>query len=158
MKNSFKITILCFAVLIIALSIWPVRTLHLKPHAKSSEASNTKIVAESTLTPNDSDQLAHSNEASAQLTSANTVSSTINNKQLAKLIDQHIDPEMRREINEKLRPGGKPPTIIKQGKTLILDTSDRASTVMVGFIDEDAGLIITDFTQPLPVDEFQSQK
>ena len=77
----------------------------------------------------------------------------IDEHKLAELIDRHFTPQMRREINEMLAPGGQPPNVIQRGDTLILDTSDRFSTVMVGFIDEEAGLVVTDFTSPLPVDD-----
>ena len=74
----------------------------------------------------------------------------IDDQKLAELIDKHISPSMRREINEKLRPGGMPPKRVIQGNLDMLDTSDRAATVVVGMIDENNNLIVTDFTSPLP--------
>lgn len=77
----------------------------------------------------------------------------IDDKKLAELIDKHISPAMRAEINEMLMPGGKPPDLIERGDEKILDTSDRAGSVVVGIIDENDELIVTDFTNPLPVEQ-----
>lgn len=74
----------------------------------------------------------------------------IDDKKLAELIDKHISPSMRHEINNMLKPGGKPPATIKHGEMELLDTSDRAATVVIGIIDENDELIVTDFTSPLP--------
>ena len=74
----------------------------------------------------------------------------IDQEQLESLIDKHISDEMRAAINEALRPGNQPPQVIELDGHLVLDTSDRAATVMVGIIDDDDNLVVTDFTQPLP--------
>ncbi len=74
----------------------------------------------------------------------------IDQEKLDALIDKHINDEMRAEINEALKPGNRAPRIVEVDGHRVLDTSDRAGTVMVGIIDEDEGLIVTDFTQPLP--------
>lgn len=74
----------------------------------------------------------------------------IDQEKLESLIDKHISDEMRAAINESLRPGNQPPQVIELDGHLVLDTSDRAATVMVGIIDEDDNLVVTDFTQPLP--------
>ena len=74
----------------------------------------------------------------------------IDQEKLERLIDKHISDDMRAEINEALRPGGQPPRIVEIDGHRVLDTSDRAATVMVGIIDEEEGLIVTDFMQPLP--------
>jgi len=73
----------------------------------------------------------------------------IDDKKLAELMEKHISPEMRTEINEMLRPGDRPPETIRRGETEILDTSDRASTVVIGLIDESGELVVTDITSPL---------
>lgn len=77
----------------------------------------------------------------------------IDDKKLAELIDKHISPGMRDQINEMLRPGGNPPNLIERGDERILDTSDRAGTVVVGIIDENDELVVTDFTHPLSVEQ-----
>ena len=73
----------------------------------------------------------------------------VDGKKLAELIEKHISPSMRQQINEMLQPGGNPPAVFKNEHLTILNTSDRAASVVYGFEDEEAGLVVTDFTQPL---------
>ncbi len=75
----------------------------------------------------------------------------VDEQKLAELIDRHISPSMRMAINELLRPGDRDPEILQRDGRLVVDTSDRSATVMVGIIDEEHGLVITDFTHPLPM-------
>jgi hypothetical protein len=79
------------------------------------------------------------------------VANNFDESRLQELIDRHIGPEMRREINQALRPNNQPPTAYQQGQRWVLDTSDRAASVMVAMIDDNGELIITDFMQPLPL-------
>lgn len=73
--------------------------------------------------------------------------------ELEELLQRRLTPAMRREINERLRPGGKPPQVRQGQFGSYIDLSDRAASVVVAVIDDDGNTVVTDFTQPLPVAE-----
>lgn len=73
----------------------------------------------------------------------------IDGEELTRLIDKHITQEMRRDINQALRPDDKDPKILSKHGVPFLDTSDRFHSVVVAMVDEEEGLVVTDITQPL---------
>ena len=80
-------------------------------------------------------------------------------KELAALLDKRLTPAMKREINSLLNPDnqGYPEQHSESGS--YVDLSRRAFSVPVAVIDDNGNTVVTDITQPLPVNEkwIQSQ-
>ena len=71
------------------------------------------------------------------------------NERMAKLIKQHLTPEMRAEINARLNPPNQDYTEIKTEQGGYVNLGKRAASVAVAFIDDEGNTVVTDITQPL---------
>lgn len=71
-------------------------------------------------------------------------------ERIAELLEKHITPEMRQEINELLKPSGHTYKEVKTERGGYIELGKRATSVSVAVIDDDGQMIITDLTSPLP--------
>lgn len=72
-------------------------------------------------------------------------------KKLAALLDKRLTPAMKREINSLLNPDNQdyPEQYNESGG--YVDLSQRAFSVPIAVIDDNGNTIVTDITQPLPL-------
>lgn len=69
------------------------------------------------------------------------------------LLDRRLTPAMKRQVNERLRPGNRNPQARSGRYGSYVDLRDRASSVMIAVIDDNGDTVLTDVMRPLPVAE-----
>lgn len=90
------------------------------------------------------------NSAMAKANQKALLNERLSEEHIAELLERHIPPEMRQEINELLKPSGQVYREVKTERGGYIELGKRATSVAVAVIDDDGQMIISDLTSPLP--------
>lgn len=162
MKKNKQLYYWAFTAIAIALIAITWQWLQYKnaQHGLLNNKSNTHIASQT------QDTLKTEQNSSAHSTLTNTTTLKTNtraqeqqlNEKIAALIQKRLTPEMIDEINQKLNPGNQTYAEVITNYGAYIDLRGRASTVSIALIDDNGELIVTDISNPIPINNSNTAK
>ena len=134
-----SIIAVCLSILIVAQNATD------QPSAKTTPAKQNQPAEQ----PSDTNHTSAIAKVNTSITNRALIEERLNDQQIAALIEKHVTPQMRQDINNMLNPSDEKYKEVHTANGGYIELGKRAVSVPIAIIDDNGNTLVTDITQPL---------